>query len=243
MVSSRRGGRLLLSLSHICAHTSAHRGSPFSSSPFSSSEGLQTLCENVIFSQTVAFLPCSPRAACWLSLGSAPNARSPPCKCRPLRKREGARAAVLGCWAPPGRGANCKSLFASTGVHLMPQSCSRYDKAKPAHEVVVRGSSCPAVLSRMPWRSSSPETRWKMAPAPRHPPRLPPAPALPPGVGPRHRAGSVLPPVYGRVRVSRRHGRTRGQAGGGLELRNPLLSCTKGTDSLLSRAVISRWMI
>lgn len=34
-----------------------------------------------------------------------------------------------------------------------------------------------------------------------------------------------------------------GQAGGGLELKNPLLSSTKRTDSLLSRAVISRWMI
>lgn len=68
----REGGSCCRSLTYACTHT--HTGF-FSSFPLSSSKGLQTLYKNVIFSQTVAFLPCSPQAAYWLSLGSAPEAQ------------------------------------------------------------------------------------------------------------------------------------------------------------------------
>lgn len=114
----------------------------FSSFPLSSSKRLQTLYENVIFSQTVAFpssllaFPglCSqsawsqPLHVCNVSNVPAADAAEP---------AEGGRCSG-GCagGAELSWGASSKPPVASIGAHLIPQTCSKCNKAKPSCEVV-----------------------------------------------------------------------------------------------------------
>lgn len=178
MVSSRQEGRLLLSLSHTCTH--AHTRTPRIFFLFLPTFLLQKTSNT---SWKCYFLPnCC--LSVWLAassllplLGSAPTVHGPShSTCAVLATALPSLQKVLGwlcwgCWALPG-GANSKLPFASNGVHLTHQSCSRCNKAKPSCEVMLRGYICPAVLSRMPWRSCSPGTCWKM-------PITPYQPALP----------------------------------------------------------------